>query len=344
MESNKSKLTKKAKIRIAAVVCAVALIVGIVAADLIRSSASAESTFVAMGTVINLKITGKDCKNTRSLVQEEITVSENDILSRNSSASEISRINASAGEAVYVSKETSEYISRSSAFSKLTDGAFDITVGEITKLWDFGGDNQRVPSENEINSLLPYVGYQNININGNAVKIAEKQSLDLGAVGKGITCDRVNAVLRSTNTKSAVISIGGSLLLYGDKTFTIGIINPNDDTKSMGTLRLSDTCISTSGSYEKHFNKDGKEYHHILDATTGYPADSKVKSVTVVCSSGLDSDALSTVCFLLGYEKSLSILNEYEAEAVFIFNDNSVRITDGLKDSFELTDSSFKVI
>ena len=344
METNPSKPTKKVKIRIAAVVCAIALITGIVAADFIRSSLSAESTSVAMGTVINLKIQGKDCKSALSLVQDEISVSENDILSRNSGVSEISNINACAGETVYVSSETAEYISRSLAFSNISDGMFDITIGEITKLWDFGGENQRVPDKSEIAALLSDVGYYHVSVNSNGVKIGKNQSLDLGAVGKGITCDRVRSVLASTNTKSAVISIGGSLLLYGDKAFTIGIVNPNDDTKSMATLTLSDTCVSTSGSYEKHFMQDGKEYYHILNATTGYPAESKIKSVTVVSSSGLDSDALSTVCFMLGYEKSLSILNDYDAEAVFIFNDDSVKVTDGLESDFALTDNSFKVI
>lgn len=335
---------KKLKSGIVAAICAAVLIVGIVAVDIIRGTANAESTSVAMGTVINLKISGKDCKTALSLVEEEIDITENSILSRNSKTSEISSINASAGEKVYVSAETAEYVSRSLAFSQLTDGAFDVTVGEISMLWDFGGDNQRVPSESEISALLPYVGYQNVNVTGNGVATGKNQSLDLGAVGKGIACDRIRSVLSDTKTKSAVISIGGSLLLYGDKEFTIGIINPNDDTKSMGTLKLSDVCVSTSGSYEKCFTESGKEYHHILNATTGYPAESDVKSVTVVCSSGLDSDALSTVCFLLGYKKSLDILNEYEAQAVFIFDDDTVKVTDGLTDCFELTDNTFKVI
>ena len=84
-------------------------------------------------------------------------------------------------------------------------------------------------------------------------------------------------------------------------------------------------------------------YHHILDATTGYPADSRLSSVTVICDSGLLSDALSTACYILGYNQSIELLNEYDAQAVFVFKDKTVRVTDGIKDRFTLTDESFVV-
>ena len=89
--------------------------------------------------------------------------------------------------------------------------------------------------------------------------------------------------------------------------------------------------------------EEGKTYHHILDATTGYPADSRLSSVTIICDSGVISDALSTACYVLGYNLSLSLLEEYDAQAVFVFKDKTVRVTDGIKDSFTLTDESFVV-
>ena len=138
-----------------------------------------------------------------------------------------------------------------------------------------------------------------------------------------------------------MVSVGGSLLIYGDRTFSVGIVNPDNDKQSMGTLKLKNVCVSTSGSYEKFFEQDGKRYHHILNATTGYPANGEFKSVTVVCESGLLSDALSTVCYIVGYRKSIEILEKYEAEAVFIFNNNAVKVTDGLSNKFELTDDSY---
>ena len=251
------------------------------------------------------------------------------------------RINESAGSSVSVSPDTAKIIGQCIDISDDCGGVFDITIGNVTKLWDFGGNNQRLPSDDEIKTALGSVGYKNVSISGNAVRINKGQSLDLGAVGKGFACDKIKDLLTKGRTKSAVVSVGGSLLIYGNRTFPIGIINPDNDKQSMGTLKLKDTCVSTSGNYEKYFEKDGKRYHHILNATTGYPATSEFKSVTVVCSSGLLSDALSTVCYIAGYRKSVDILKEYDAEAVFIFNNNAVKVTDGLADKFTVTDDSY---
>ena len=111
----------------------------------------------------------------------------------------------------------------------------------------------------------------------------------------------------------------------------------------MGTLKLSEVCVSTSGNYEKFFVENNKTYHHILNAKTGYPADSSLSSVTVVCESGVLSDALSTACYILGYNDSLELLKKYDAEAVFVFKDKTVRVTDGLESKFTLTDESFVI-
>ena len=111
----------------------------------------------------------------------------------------------------------------------------------------------------------------------------------------------------------------------------------------MAVLKLKDKFISTSGDYEKYFEQDGKRYHHIIDPSTGYPSEGDLTSVTVISDSGLESDALSTACFVLGYKKSLGLLNQYNAEAVFIFKDKTVAVTDGIKKSFEIKNSDYTV-
>ena len=327
---------------IAAALCFV-LISGVIVFDSVRSSKEYQTTAIAMGTVINIRLFGSDGEESSQLVIENINETEKALLSRNEKNSDIDRINSNPGETISVSAETADIISKAVDVSKNCGGVFDITVGEITKLWDFGGDNQRLPSENEITEKLTDVRYSGVKVTDTTVMISDGQSLDLGAVGKGAACDRIKALLKSTNTDSAVISVGGSLLLFGKKDFNIGIVNPENDQSSMATLKLSDTFVSTSGNYEKFFEEDGKKYHHILDATTGYPADSRLSSVTVICDSGLLSDALSTACYILGYNQSLELLNEYDAQAVFVFKDKTVRLTDGIKDSFTLTDESFVV-
>ncbi len=334
----KNKFNKKSLI--AVILCAV-IVFGIVSYDFISGRNSCEKTSVAMGTVVTFNLYGFGAKNDLDKIETEINGLENSVLSWRKKGSDVYRINESAGSSVSVSPDTAKIIGQCIDISDDCGGVFDITIGNVTKLWDFGGNNQRLPSDDEIKTALGSVGYKNVSISGNAVRINKGQSLDLGAVGKGFACDKIKNLLTKGRTKSAVVSVGGSLLIYGNRTFPIGIVNPDNDKQSMGTLKLRDTCVSTSGNYEKYFEKNGKRYHHILNATTGYPATSEFKSVTVVCSSGLLSDALSTVCYIAGYRKSVDILKEYDAEAVFIFNNNAVKVTDGLADKFTVTDDSY---
>ena len=334
----KRKLNKKSLIAI--ILCAV-IVFGIVSYDFISGRSSCEKTSVAMGTVVTVKLFGFGAKNDLDKIETEINGLENSVLSWRKEGSDVYRINKGSGTQVSVSPDTVKIIGQCIDISDDCGGVFDITIGNVTKLWDFGGNHQRLPSDDEIKTALGSVGYKNVSISGNAVQIKKGQSLDLGAVGKGFVCDKIKELLDKGRTKSAVVSVGGSLLIYGNRTFSVGIVNPDNDKQSMGTLKLKDTCVSTSGNYEKYFEQDGKRYHHILNATTGYPATSEFKSVTVVCESGLISDALSTVCYIAGYRKSIEILKKFDAEAVFIFNNNAVRVTDGLSGKFTVTDDSY---
>ena len=334
----KKKLNKKSLIAI--ILCAV-IVFGIVSYDFISGRSSCEKTSVAMGTVVTVKLFGFGAKNDLDKIETEINGLENSVLSWRKEGSDVYRINKGSGTQVSVSPDTVKIIGQCIDISDDCGGVFDITIGNVTKLWDFGGNNQRLPSDDEIKTALGSVGYKKVSISGNAVQIKKGQSLDLGAVGKGFVCDKIKELLDKGRTKSAVVSVGGSLLIYGNRTFSVGIVNPDNDKQSMGTLKLKDTCVSTSGNYEKYFEQDGKRYHHILNATTGYPATSEFKSVTVVCESGLISDALSTVCYIAGYRKSIEILKKFDAEAVFIFNNNAVRVTDGLSGKFTVTDDNY---
>lgn len=334
----KKKLNKKSLIAI--ILCAV-IVFGIVSYDFISGRSSCEKTSVAMGTVVTVKLFGFGAKNDLDKIETEINGLENSVLSWRKEGSDVYRINKGSGTQVSVSPDTVKIIGQCIDISDDCGGVFDITIGNVTKLWDFGGNNQRLPSDDEIKTALGSVGYKNVSISGNAVQIKKSQSLDLGAVGKGFVCDKIKELLDKGRTESAVVSVGGSLLIYGNRTFSVGIVNPDNDKQSMGTLKLKDTCVSTSGNYEKYFEQDGKRYHHILNAKTGYPATSEFKSVTVVCESGLISDALSTVCYIAGYRKSIEILKKFDAEAVFIFNNNAVRVTDGLSGKFTVTDDSY---
>lgn len=339
MENDKKRKPNK-KSFIAIILCAV-IVLGMVSYDFLSGKSSCEKTSVAMGTVVTVKLFGFGAKKDLEKIETEINGLENSVLSWRKEGSDVYRINEGAGSPVSVSPDTVKIIGQCIDISDDCNGVFDISVGRVTRLWDFGGENQRLPSDSEIKQALSDVGYRNVSVSGNAVQIKKGQSLDLGAVGKGFACDKIRELLDKGSTKSAVVSVGGSLLIYGNKTFSVGIVNPDNDKQSMGTLKLRNTCVSTSGNYEKYFEQDGKRYHHILNATTGYPATGEFKSVTVVSESGLLSDALSTVCYIVGYRKSIEILKKYDAEAVFIFNNNAVKVTDGISGKFTVTDDGY---
>ena len=177
-------------------------------------------------------------------------------------------------------------------------------------------------------------------------------SLDLGAAGKGIGCDAVLEYLETQkDVTAALINLGGSsVMTYGNKpdgsSWNVAVTDPraeNDD-EYLGVVALNGTeFLSTSGDYEKYFIEDGVRYHHIMDPSTGYPAKSGVTGVTVVCDTGLEADALSTACFVLGVEKGSELLKKYSADGLFVDEDHHVYLTDGMKERFSLLQDIYSV-
>lgn len=347
-------------------------------------------TDFVMSTVLSEKIYGT--KNVTQDIKEELDKLEKDQLSWREDHSVVSKINADAQKGIKtkLDSDMTSWVEDSLELAKRSNGAFDPTIGRLTRLWNIEGDNPKVPSKQEIKNTLEDTGYtkihlekvesqntantkknvdkdikdntaknketsedtsQNTNTNESvsSIYIGDKCTLDLGAVGKGIACDVVQDYLKKQKEVSgAVIAVGGSILLYGSKAdgsdWNVAVQNPRgQDGEAMGVLSLSGTTnVSTSGDYEKYFVQDGKRYHHILDPSTGYPADSGLISVTIVSDSGLLSDGLSTACFVLGKEKGEKLLETYGAEGVFIDQNKKVTVTKGLKDKFTILNKEYK--
>ena len=300
----------------------------------------------AMGRGIRQKISGGDnagLEETQRLLADR----ERELLSWRLETSEISRINDTAGspEGVVVSERFSPILSECLALSEKSEGAFDITIGGVTRLWNLdvwaASENQDafvVPEEAAIRAALENCGSGKLHWEEekSLLYLPEKMSLDLGAVGKGIALDGLLEKLQANKkVGGAVISVGGSVLVYGEKpdgsSFRIGIVNPFQPSEYLGTLELKGGwCVSTSGDYERYVEKDGKRYHHIINPDTGYPAESGLCSVTVLSGSGFLSDALSTACFVLGSEKGKVLAESYGAEAVFVEKDGRISMTAGM--------------
>lgn len=346
-------------------------------------------TDFVMSTVLSEKIYGT--KDVTQDIKEELDKLEKNQLSWRKDSSVVSKINADAQKGIKtkLDSDMTSWVEDSLELAKRSNGAFDPTIGRLTRLWNIEGDNQKVPSKQEIKNTLEDTGYtkihlekvesqntantkknvdkdikdntaknketsedtsQNTNTNESvsSIYIGDKCTLDLGAVGKGIACDVVQGYLKKQKEVSgAVIAVGGSILLYGSKAdgsdWNVAVQNPRgQDGEAMGVLSLSGTTnVSTSGDYEKYFMQDGKRYHHILDPSTGYPADSGLISVTIVSDSGLLSDGLSTACFVLGKEKGEKLLETYGAEGVFIDQNKKVTVTKGLKDKFTILNEEY---
>lgn len=265
--------------------------------------------------------------------------------------SEISRINQNAGIApTAVSGETFSLIQKAKQYSELSDGLFDLTVAPLSTLWGISSENPRVPSDEEIAVALDLVDYQNVILaeSGKTVYLKRKgMAIDLGGVAKGFFCEKIEEVYRQYGVSSALVSIGGNIYTYGQKpdgeSYRLGIRNPNDLNGSsvMGILSSHDEVVSTSGAYERYFEQDGILYHHILDLETGFPAESDLLSVTVICKDGGMADFLSTALYLAGSKAIESYLNDERFQVIVIDQKNQVYISPSLKERFTITDSAF---
>ncbi len=320
---------------------------------------SYESADIAMGTVLNQTVytagedeTGHIRELVRTLEKEELSFREpdsqvgavNTYLSREGIFLEDAD-SAGGGVRVEVSEGLFTELSALYEISRASGGAFDFTLGALTRLWNMdaqaaGEAEVHIPGEEEIARALQNCGWEKVTLEDGHMLFSEKVLLDLGAAGKGIACDRIGDYLRETEVTGAVISVGGSVVTWGEKPdgspWQVGIVDPETGEGILGTLSLTgEWYISTSGDYERYVEVDGIRYHHILNPENGYPARSGIRSVTVVCHSGLVSDALSTACFVLGREEGEKLAARYGAETVFVDDEGNIYLSEGLEGIFK---------
>lgn len=253
------------------------------------------------------------------------------MFSRTNEESEVSRINNAQGNPVEVSPDTATLVKKGLYYGKLSGGAFDITIGSVSKLWDFKSEDPAPPDPAAIAAALTHVDYKKVVVEGNTVTLQDPAAaLDLGAVAKGYIADRLKDYLEGEGVRHALINLGGNVLAVGDKpdgsSFNIGIQKPFDESGiPLTSVRIDDKSIVTSGTYQRFFERDGSLYHHILDPASGYPCNNGLASVSIITDSSLTADALSTTCFVLGPEKGMSLVNQLEnVEAVFVDTDSQI--------------------
>ena len=272
------------------------------------------------------------------------------LLSTGDPDSEVSRINRQPSSVV-LSDDTRCLLEQSLSLYKETGGAFDITVYPLMELWGFASKEFHVPSDAELSAVLSRTGSDGIHYDaasGTVSFLKEGMAVDFGGIGKGYASDRAAKVLSSEGVRSALINLGGNVKTLGYKPdgspFRVAIRDPEDANGYLGVLSSHDEAVVTSGSYERYFEQDGVIYHHILDPATGRPAESGLRSVTVITESGTLADGLSTSLFVMGPEKAASLWRERKDFEMILFTaDGELLITPGAAERFE-TDRTASVL
>ncbi len=250
-----------------------------------------------------------------------------------------------------ISPEIGSVISESIEISQETKGAFDITIHPLVALWGFGEIEQRVPHKKDIIIALKKINWKTLKLlSPTTLSLGLGQSIDVGGIAKGYAADAAASLLKKFGVTHAIIDFGGNIRTIGEEKpdgtpWHIGIQAPFEKERSaMATVRVGETSVVSSGVYERFFQQDGKNYFHILDSKTGYPANNGLLSVTIITKNGMRADGFSTGVFVLGLERGMALVERIKnMEAVFIDEKNKVYITSGLSETFELLSDNYQM-
>ncbi len=289
----------------------------------------------AMNTLVSLTIWGKDghqaildCESYIYQVEEKFSTTRE--------GSEVSAVNQNPETWVSVSPEFMEMLDFALDMGEKTAGAFDPTIYPLVSAWGFTTQEERVPSAQEIQELLPLVGYDQVSLDeeNTMVQVSQGMALDFGGITKGYVGDQLANQLKEEGITSAMISLGGNIYALGRKTdgslWNIGIQNPYGGGSTV-SVKVENKAVVTSGGYQRYFTEAGETYWHIIDPRTGYPAKSGLASVSIIADSAQYADCLSTALFVLGLEEAVAFWQETrDFEAIFITEEEEIYLTSGM--------------
>jgi len=285
---------------------------------------------VLMGSKFDITIVGADSlsseKNINLVIDEIIRIEE--LISEWKPSSQVSEVNRNAGiKPVKVNKELFDLTKRALAFSEITNGAFDISIAAMDKVWKFDGSMEKLPSKNTLLKAIEKVGYKNIELNETESSIFLKlpgMKIGFGATGKGYAADQGRLLMQQLNVKAGIVNASGDMATWGmqpDNTpWRIGITNPANFNNSLKIIEVNNAAITTSGDYEKYVEFNDKRYSHIINPKTGMPASGLI-SVTVIGENAETANGLSTSIMILGDKKGLELLKNYPDYTCLILTD-----------------------
>lgn len=308
--------------------------------------------FYALDTVCRVSLYGRGTDEIYKEIEQELLLTEN-LFNSHIANSEISKINSEAGKKpVIVSPETFNLIEKSIELWQSTKGAFNPALGPVISLWKIGSENPEVPETGIIAEKLSLCNPENILINRENLSVFLKtpgMALDLGGIAKGFCAEQIKTLCLENGITRGIIDLGGNIILIGEKNpgkpWTAGIRTPEADTFDAAiTFFCKDKAIVTSGVYERFFIKDGVLYHHIFNPETGFPAENRLLSVSIISENSITADALSTAVFVMGLEKGMEYIKKIpETEAVFITNENEIFTTDGIRKNIKSVKSGYRL-
>lgn len=269
-----------------------------------------------------------------SALEEARTLCEHfeQTFSRTIATSDVGRINASAGEWCEVAPETSELVEAALSYCALSEGRFDITVGALTRLWDF--HEGVVPDPAELEAALPHVDWRQVEVSPGRVRLADsKAALDLGGIAKGFIADKLLALFAERGATSAYVNLGGNVAVLGPKAdgspWRLGVRDPgsSDEERVVASIQSTGGSLVTSGLYERCFELDGTRYWHILDPRTGYPVQTNTVSASVYAQRSLDGDGLTKALFFMDHADALAFAEAQGVQALLVDADGSITST-----------------
>ena len=302
-----------------------------------------QAQFFSMDTVMTVRVydgPGEEAVQAARQAVEEL----DGLLSRTDADSQLSALNAHAGDGISVPLDSrvTELLAFAKSVSQLLPGDFDVTIAPVMDAWGFTTDQRQVPDPQTLAGALSLVDSGKLEVDKEASTArleAAGMEVDLGAVAKGYAAGQAAAAIRDAGSSSALLDLGGNVTALGRKedgsTWQVGVKDPQDTAQTLCVRSMEDQTASTSGGYERYFEENGIQYHHIIDPKTGYPADSGLLSVTVVSENHMLADALSTALFVAGEDAALEFWrSRTDFELVLCTADSRVVVTQGLEESF----------
>lgn len=304
------------------------------------ADASSSRDIFAMDTYMTVTAYGPNAETAVDQAKQEIERLDA-LLSTGEETSEVAQINANGGG--LLSEDTTYLLERSLELYDSTNGVFDIAIYPIMDAWGFTTGNYTVPSDETIENLLPLTDANDIIYDKDKLSISfakDGMKIDFGGIAKGYTSGRIADIYRECGVTSGLINLGGNVQVVGTKTdgskWRVAVQSPEAEDDYLGILSTADRAVITSGGYERYFEQDGVKYHHIIDPSTGHPANNGLVSVTIVSADGTLADGLSTSLFIMGKDKAAEYWRAHSDEFDTILEDEDgvLYVTEGIADDF----------